>query len=219
MNKQVIWDFWAKHYENLWVQKYSLRPTRREVLSNLKDKLKADKNNKILDVGCGTGQLLRELKSRFTQFKLELLGIDFSKEMIQQAIEKDNTINYQHLDVRNISSISGIDEKFNFVLCTHSFPYYENQAKAIRQFADFLKDGGYLLLAQSSQNSFYDKLALAFVKLTTGKANYPSVNSILKMTKTSFECERIIKINEQFFMPSIYLFVLAKRTLHEGIKR
>ncbi len=121
MNKQVIWDFWAKHYENLWVQKYSLRPTRREVLSNLKEKLKADNNNKILDVGCGTGQLLRELRSRFKQFKLELLGIDFSKEMIHQAIEKDNTISYQRLDVRNISSISEIDEKYT--LCFVRTPF------------------------------------------------------------------------------------------------
>ncbi len=216
MNKQVIWDFWAKHYENLWVQKYSLRPTRGEVLSKLKEKLKEDNNNKILDVGCGTGQMLREVKERYTKFELELLGIDFSKNMIQQAIEKDNTISYQHLDVRNISSISGIDEKFNFVICTHSFPYYENQPKAIRQFADSLENGGYLLLAQSSQNSFYDKLVLALVKLTTGKANYPSVSSILKMTKSSFECERIIKIKESFFMPSIYLFVLAKRNSTQG---
>lgn len=213
MNKQVIWDFWAKHYEGLWVQKYSLGPTRREVMLILKEKLKLDKKYKLLDVGCGTGQLLREIKAKHTESELELLGIDFSKEMIQHAIEKDSTISYQHLDVRYISSV---DEKFDFVLCTHSFPYYENQPMAIRQFTDSLKAGGYLLLAQASQNTLYDQLVLSLVKRTTGKANYPSVSSILKMTECSFECEQIIKIKEQFYMPSIYLFVLAKRNYTQG---
>ena len=208
MNKQAIWDFWAKRYDRLWVQKYSLEPTRREILLFLKEKLKADKNYKILDVGCGTGQLLRELKARYPKSKLELRGIDFSKEMIQNATEKDNNISYQQIDVRNISNI---DERFDFVLCTHSFPYYENQSMAISQFADSLNAGGYLLLAQASQNTLYDQLVLSLVKLTTGKANYPSVNSILEMTETSFECETIIKIKERFFMPSIYLFILVKR--------
>ncbi|MDW7674376.1 MAG: class I SAM-dependent methyltransferase [Bacillota bacterium] len=213
MNRQVIWDFWAKRYDQLWVQKYSLGPTRREILLYLKRQLKADKKYRILDVGCGTGQLLREIKAELAEYKLELLGIDFSKEMTQQARGKGDGISYRQMDVRDISNLQ---EEFDIIICTHSFPYYGDQAFAISQFNDLLKTGGHLLLAQSSQNNLYDQVALFFVKLTTGKANYLSVKAVLSMTKKLFACEHIIKIRERFFMPSIYFFVLAKRSIIRG---
>ncbi len=213
MSKEAIWDYWAKHYEQLWVQKYSLGPTRREILLFLERQIKAGETYRILDVGCATGQLLREIKEKFPDHKLELFGIDYSQAMIQRAREQDNSINYKQRDVRDIRSLT---DHFDIILCTHSFPYYKDQADAINGFSHCLNSGGYLLLAQASENNLYDRLALSLVKLTTGTANYPSIQAILGMTERLFKCESITRIKERFFMPSIYFFSLTKRNIEQG---
>ncbi|MFZ5969890.1 MAG: class I SAM-dependent methyltransferase [Bacillota bacterium] len=204
MNKKTVWNFWAGRYEKLWVQKYSLGPTRREITKYLEKILQKEKKYKILDVGCGIGQLLRDIKESFFGYDIELVGVDFSQEMIRRATALDDTIRYQQMDIEDMS---GIGEKFDIILCTHSFPYYPDQEKAIRDFRGLLKEDGYLLMAQASQNNFYDQAAMFFVKLTTGKAHYPSVREMLDITKHLFFCGEIIRIKERAYMPSIYFFV------------
>ncbi len=208
MSGKKVWDFWAKGYERLWVQKYSLRPTRSKILQYLRAHLDPHKSYRILDIGCGIGQLLREIRAELPGYKLELLGIDYSKEMVNIAREHGGGINYKQMDVAQIANVSG---KFDIIICTHSFPYYENQAEAIAQIRDLMDVGGYLFLAQASQNNLYDSIAMFFVKFTTGKAKYLSVKEFLHITKEFFKCEDFIMIKEKLYMPSIYLFILAKR--------
>lgn len=205
MNKEKIWDFWAKRYEKLWVQRVSLEPTRREILLYLDRLLIKGEKYRILDVGCGIGQTLREIKYRFDDYDIELLGIDFSKEMIDRAKSLGDDICYQQIDVKDIHVLRG---KFDVIICTHSFPYYEDQRSVIQKFRGLINDNGHLLLAQASQNNLYDSLAMFFVKFTTGKAKYPSVKETLQMTEQLFRCEEVIRIKERFYMPSIYFFIL-----------
>ncbi len=211
MTKQTIWDFWAKRYENLWVQRVSLAPTRREILIYLKNILVKDKKYKILDVGCGTGQLLRDIQ-QFEGYNLQLYGIDFSKEMIERGKTLGGDINYQQLKVEELEKIK---DTFDIVICTHSFPYYKEQRVVLQQFRRLLKEDGNLLMAQASQNDFYDALAMFFVKFTTGSAKYPSVGNMKEMTEELFLWEKVIKIKEKFYMPSIYFFILKKGMKHE----
>ena len=58
-----IWDFWANYYNKLWVQKYSLKPSRDKVISIIK-KTGIDRGS-LLDMGCGTGQLLEQINKEF----------------------------------------------------------------------------------------------------------------------------------------------------------
>lgn len=207
MFRQKVWDFWAKKYESLWVQKYSLGPTRRKIISYMGQKLQEDKEYNILDIGCGTGQLLNDIKKEFKDRKMKLIGIDFSTQMIKEAKKKNNSIDYKVMDV---SRLKELGEKFDIILCTHSLPYYENQERALLSMREMITDDGFLLLAQASQNNYYDIIAMFFVKFTTGKAKYPTVKAINKMIIGYFQCENITKIKEKFYMPSIYFFALRK---------
>jgi 2-polyprenyl-3-methyl-5-hydroxy-6-metoxy-1,4-benzoquinol methylase len=205
MLKQKVWDFWAKRYERLWVQKYSLGPTRRELVRFIEEKLEEGKKYRILDIGCGTGQLLRDIKREFVQYDLELSGVDFSESMICEARGRDSSIDYR---VMRVEEIANLKTQYDIITCTHSFPYYEDQGAALRAMRGLLKSEGYLLLAQASQNSFYDNLAMFFVKFTTGKAKYPSVREVITMSLDLFQCESVTRIKERFYMPSIYFFAM-----------
>ena len=54
--KYEVWEKLAHKYNNLWVQKYSLGPTRREVLKIVLPLLKETNSLKIIDFRCGTRQ-------------------------------------------------------------------------------------------------------------------------------------------------------------------
>lgn len=208
MAKEKLWSFWAQSYDRLWVQRYSLGPTRREVLQALQGILKKEKPYKILDVGCGIGELLRDIQRTFPDFQLQLTGIDFSSGMINKAQSLSEGIRYQKMDVNNLGAWQ---ETFDIIICTHSFPYYPHQREILKNFQQLLEGRGHLLLAQASQNNLYDKIALFFVKFTTGQANYPSVRTMEKLAQGIFTLEKVILIKERFYMPSIYLFILKGR--------
>lgn len=149
--------------------------------------------------------MLIEINDKFAGYDLELTGIDYSKCMIERAKRNNYKIKFKQLDVKNLNTLNC---KYDYIICTHSFPYYQNGREVLVQLKELLNDKGYLLLAQASQNTLYDYIALFFVKLTTGKAKYPSIKSILEMSQELLECKGTIKIKERFFMPSIILFVL-----------
>ncbi|ABR49614.1 Methyltransferase type 12 [Alkaliphilus metalliredigens QYMF] len=207
MNNQKIWDFWAQHYEGLWVQKNSLAPTREKILLYLEGLLEKGKTYRIVDVGCGTGELLREMAKTFSRddYDLQLSGIDFSQNMIKRAKEMGGSIEYEQLNVKELTSLEG---QFDIIICSHSFPYYEDQRAVLELFKENLKTNGHLLLAQASQNNLYDQVVMSFVKLTVGRAHYPSVEAIVNMAQGLFQVLDMMKIKKGFFMPSIIFFVL-----------
>ncbi|HWQ30141.1 MAG TPA: class I SAM-dependent methyltransferase [Negativicutes bacterium] len=204
MKDSRIWDFWANRYERLWVQKYSLSPTRKRIISRLRQ-LITDKSRsyRILDSGCGTGQLLRDIREEFREFDVELTGIDYSDRMIAEAAGRGGNIRYA---VSDIEEFRGSEKAYDIIVCSHSFPYYRNKQGVIESFCSMLKDNGCLILAQASQNNLYDSLVMPFVKLTTSKAAYPSVREVMKMLEPHFGRIELDRIKERFYMPSIYMF-------------
>lgn len=214
MHNNGIWDFWADRYEKLWVQKYSLSPTRRRIVNRLK-KIMDDKNRKysILDSGCGTGQLLRDIQGEFTGYNIEFKGIDFSSGMIAEAMKKSENINYM---VSNIEEFTGSEKSYDIIVCSHSFPYYKEKEGVIKKFSALLADGGCLIMAQASQNNLYDSIVMFFVKLTTSKASYPSVREVVKMLEPHFGGIETERIKERFYMPSIYMFAGFNKSFRRG---
>lgn len=205
MSNSKLWDYWSKHYERLWVQKYSLKPTRKITIDLIKTYNKESLD--ILDIGCGTGQLISDIRQNFKNKSLNLKGLDYSKGMIEKARKN---IDYADFILKDISDINSLDNKFDIITCTHSLPYYANQQKAISDMSNLLKKDGILIIACGSSNTVYDKFAFSLVKLTTGFAKYPSIKNLKYMTKDNLELLKIIKIKEKFFMPTIIVSLFKK---------
>src|SRR5660397_238177 len=98
-----IWNFWAKRYDRLWVQKYSLRPTRNCILKAIEQDNKEDENLKVLDLGCGPGQLINILEKKYNNFKIT--GIDFSEEMIRISRLRNPKTKHIHLNAKDLDKI------------------------------------------------------------------------------------------------------------------
>jgi len=207
MDSSKVWNYWASRYEKLWVQKYSLGPTRRRILEQLDNIIKDKGHISILDMGCGTGQLVEEIRQRYNGRGITITGVDISKDMIERAREKNTDADFI---VSSVEDFKGEDQSYDVIVCSHSFPYYSHKVSALKKLSNLLKDGGCLLLAQASQNNIYDKVALFFVKLTTSRADYPSRDEVIYMAKGFFKDIRPVLIKEKRYMPSIYLFLCMK---------
>lgn len=204
---EMIWDFWASRYHRLWVQKYSLRPTRHAVLDIIKE-LEPIQGARVLDLGCGVGELMEELKRSFKGIRLT--GIDKSGEMLRLSRIKNPWAEHIQLAAEELNSLHG---SFDIIVCSHSLPYYTEKYKVLMELHRLLTPGGSLVMAFASTNSLYDKLALSLVKLTTGRAEYPSHDSFSELIQPYFKVERHVIIRERLYMPTISVYQLGRKEL------
>lgn len=205
MKKSDIWNFWAAKYDKLWVQKYSLKPTRNYILSSISQNHKSDDNIKVLDLGCGPGELIEELNSQFNN--IDIIGIDFSEGMLEVSKRKNPYATHIKMDVADLYKLKG---EFDIIICTHSLPYYKEPKKVMVELNRLLKDDGKILMGFASGDNLYDKLSLSFVKLTTGPANYPSDEKFRELIIPNLQVEKLKIIKEKLFMPRIAVYTLKK---------
>ena len=189
------------------MQKYSLKPTRRDVKTILLPLIKKNPNLKILDIGCGTGQLAKEITTRFS--KVNYLGIDVASNMIAlaKASNKVENVSFKVCPIEKFNT----EEKFDVIICTHSFPYFPEKEKMLKKIADMCMDGGRIIIVNSSTNSLKDLIINFFLKVTTSKAEYLSIRKMKKLFKEAgLTLRKKHIIRERFYMPTLALFYLEK---------
>ena len=81
----------------------SFREEREEPFKNMKPLLRADRNLKVVDLGCGAGNLTRKLSEELPGS--QITGIDSSREMISEA-EKNPHPSVRY-DLAAIESLDG----------------------------------------------------------------------------------------------------------------
>lgn len=199
-----IWDFWAKRYSKLWVQRYSLRPTREYITNDIG----VNNSCKVLDIGCGPGELIHQLKS--SNPNMEITGLDFSKAMIQISEEENPHAKHIQMDVENLNELN---DSYDIIISTHSLPYWKNLNKIFKEMHKLLNGEGIMYIGFASGNSWYDRLSLFFVKFTTGSANYLSHDEFTGLTDNLFNIIERRTIKERWFMPSISIYKLKKATI------
>ncbi|MGM0396769.1 MAG: class I SAM-dependent DNA methyltransferase [Bacillota bacterium] len=202
--EKAIWDFWSKRYHRLWVQKKSLKPTREYVVDMIQREWNRGARD-FLDLGCGPGELIHMANERIGS--IDITGIDFSKGMLVVSRERNPGARHLLLEAEKLEELK---ESFQIISCTHSFPYYRNKKKVLEDIKEILKPDGKLIIAFASGNSLYDRMALSFVKLTTGSAYYPSDKEFREMARENFHVESMHIIRESFYMPTIAIYILRR---------
>ena len=213
MNRQGIWDFWAKYYDRLWLQRVSLQPTRALVCEKITEYAEQmetggeDERINLLDIGCGTGQLYGDLVQTLVKERLQYLGVDPSGAMLEKALEKFPEAAFFQSDVKEMIPDQ---ESFDVIVCSHSFPYYPDGEAALKKIAGMLKPGGQLLLTQACTDSLYDAIILKMTGLTTSKAIYRSFQEMKELGSSLFSDLKTVRISEKFLVPSLWLFQWVK---------
>jgi ubiquinone/menaquinone biosynthesis C-methylase UbiE len=100
---------------------------------------------RILDVGCGTGYLLRQLAARVPA-AAELAGIDAAPVMIEtaRAAARDDRLRFSAGVAERLPFAA---ETFDLVVTTTSFDHWADQQAGLAECARVLTPGGQLVLA------------------------------------------------------------------------
>lgn len=206
--KYEVWENLAHKYNNLWVQKYSLGPTRREVLKIVLPLLKENNKLRILDIGCGTGQLIKEISNEYED--VNYLGIDVAENMIKEA--KNNNLKNKNIKFKTcpIEKFNTKD-KFDIIICTHAFPYFPNKEEVLKKIYKLSNKNANIVIVNSSTNSLKDLIINFFLKATTSKAKYLSIEEMKKLFNIAkLKVNDIRIIRERKYMPTIALFHLER---------
>lgn len=115
----------------------------RKLYPHIIDKLADITFYNLLDVGCGTGEILNTVSILYPAALL--YGIDISEEMLKKAKEK--LLNTAELSLGDAEHLPYESGKFDLLICTDSFHHYPNPQIAIEEFHRVLKTDGHLILA------------------------------------------------------------------------
>lgn len=189
--------------------------------------LPKNKKINILDVGCGSGELLQNVKK---VKKVDIaFGIDFSKEMILKANKnnKHKKIKYLTLDMNNINELKEITNiKFDFIITKRSIINVLSRSKQLKVINDlgyFLKKKGKILSCECSRD---DQKNINKVRLNFGlkEINPPWHNlyfSDLVLKKYKFKnvkLKHIHNFSSAFYFVSRVINALEKKITSKPAK-
>jgi len=139
-----LFDRWAPSFESgrmsAWFQHYQRRVLDRALEIGPGD---------VLDVGCGTGWLVREAASRFPDRRVA--GVDLSPGMIAEARERATRADLVRAEFLQADAgrLPFASESFDLVICTASFHHYPDPVRVLRGWREVLRPGGRFLLLES----------------------------------------------------------------------
>ncbi len=160
---------WARSYDSpifkFWMKRFH---------TSVFKELTFSKGTKILDVSCGTGELLKELNGR-----ADLTGTDISGEMLKKAREKlPKEIKLQKADIHNLPFKDNI---FDYTLTTEAFHHYHDQQKALSELKLVTKQNGKIIVADI--NFFLKPIHWLLEKLEPGCIKVNSRKEMLQLFK------------------------------------
>ena len=137
-------DEWAPTYEQHWMQKRFFAPLQAVALDLAAEQV--PRPSALLDIGCGTGRLLRALQLRFRDARLD--GVDAAPAMVRQAISmlpEGSPIHVQNATAEDLPFPDGV---FDLAFSTMTFHHWADQEKGIAEVRRVLAPGGRWILAE-----------------------------------------------------------------------
>ena len=143
--KFTLGNNYNEFYEEFFVEKDNesylhdvrMRVRRDTILRYLKS---FPENSKVLDVGCGLGDVLEQLPDHF-----RLYGVDYAESNVDYASKK--LTQKAKIQQGNIYDLPFERDSFNICFCLEVLEHIEDDAKAVREISRVLRKGGTLIAA------------------------------------------------------------------------
>lgn len=164
----------AKDYDKKW--SFYIEATTRETIA----RISVQPTDRVLDIGCGTGELLSRLAARYP--KARLSGLDPVAEML--AVARGKLSDDVDLRVGWANELPWPDNSFDLVVSCNMFHYITHPVSAVREMERVLRPGGRIVITDWCD----DYLACRLCNLYLGfmsKAHYK--------TYRESECASLLK--------------------------
>ena len=166
-------------------------------------KLSISKNSNILDLGCGSGDMMYELMSRYKKHKLCFTGVDLSPHMIRKAKKKlkEAKKNGHHISLVCRDCIEHLETcgEYEYDLVSAAFLLsYVDSSELFPLVNTALKKGGKFVILTPSDNHLknLEKVFFKFVMLYPSLSNWGSIPKIIlnKTFSRTLPLEKTLKL-------------------------
>ncbi len=167
-------DEWSQTYEKSLTWRFFFNPVHERVVREVRDV----GGMSILDVGCGTGDMLRRFAAGGAS---RLVGADSSEGMLQVARRlSDGAANIELLKASAESLPVGAAE-FDVVVSCIAFHHFPDPEGALSEMARVIKPGGNLLLCDMCGEGLSGSLMLAYGRLKAADNHYYDRTSLARL--------------------------------------
>ena len=146
----------ARDYDRTW--SFYIEATTQETLKRLPMSAQA----KVLDVGCGTGELLRRLRAKYPE--ATLAGIDPVEEML--AVAREKLGGKEEFRVGYADALPWRAASFDVVVSCNMFHYITHPVEALREMGRVLRPGGILVMTDWCDDYLACRLCNLYLRLT-----------------------------------------------------
>ncbi len=157
--------------------------------------------NNLLDVGCGTGNLLSRISSKY---EVKIAGVDISPDRLE--IARDKLGEKADLRVGDSENLPFDDECFDVITCTDSFHHYPHPGNVLIEFKRILKPEGHIIIADLSVPQPFKQLSNLLIPFTKdGDVRIYSESEIRKLlVNTGFKGFEWEQINMSAFIVTAF---------------
>jgi ubiquinone/menaquinone biosynthesis C-methylase UbiE len=134
---------WASTYDEDWLQPCFFEPVQEATLRRAT--LLAPNPRRVLDVGCGTGALLRKVAKRFP--RADLSGVDPAPGMVEAARKAWRGDGPARFVRAAAEALPFEDGEFDLVMSTVSFHHWQDQQAGLNEIGRVLAPEGSVVLA------------------------------------------------------------------------
>lgn len=207
--KRWFFDGWSRIYDFELVQRTTYRPIHDVVLRLLRDL----PPRRLLDVGCGTGQLAARISRELTE--TAVVGCDFSAGMLNRARQGGARVTWIQGDACRLPLPSGA---FDVITSTEAFHWFPDQDAALREFHRVLVPGGRLMLALvNPRTQLLSRLAYAGSRVVGQPFYWPTRAEIrARVEAAGFTIEQQRQI---FRLPGLLIPPVLTVAVRRGRKR
>lgn len=141
LEKNSIEEFskWADNYDNPFTS-ITFRQTNAKIVKLIDPR----QNSSLLDVGCGSGILIKFLLDANRGMKL--FGLDITPKMVEVAKRKFANNSTVKITLGSAVKMPYRDNSFDYVTCASSFHHHPDPLQSAREMVRVLKPGGKLLI-------------------------------------------------------------------------
>ena len=151
--------------------------------------LPQNQNLSVLDCGCGSGILLKDLINKYNA----VTGMDISVEMIE-SIDSSIKGRVTNLVVGDAEELPFRKEAFDIIFCRGSLHHVPSPTKALRDMHMSLRSGGYLVLSEPCSDSLLLRIPRKVIiskssKFTNTHKAFPSTQLLKLLSDLGFTIE------------------------------
>lgn len=153
----------------------------------LLEEIEKEEGGKLLDVGCGNGNILY----RLVNGRRELYGIDLSKNMVEES--RKRLKGDADIKAADAEHIPYNDDTFDILICNASFHHYPHPQKVLMEMKRVLKNGGKLLIGEEYMiQPFRALMNFSFHFSNSGDFRIYDKHELVKMLKVNgFEISEV----------------------------